>query len=198
MEEEGQMVMIRDKKALDTHLALWKDGEPADKKPIGYVLSIEGADSFITVNHMERAYAYGLRAVGPAHYGPGRYANGTDSTGHLNAMGKELLRTMDRLGMILDVTHLCDEAFWDALDLYKGPIWASHNNCRAFVDHNRQFSDEMIKALIERDAVIDDGTELGARRVYSKRHELWYGDYGEQYRSCLPIGRKCEPCGYRQ
>ncbi len=56
--------------------------------------------------------------------------------------------------MILDVTHLCDEAFWDALDLYKGPIWASHNNCRAFVDHNRQFSDEMIKALIERDAVI--------------------------------------------
>ena len=44
MEEEGQMVMIRDKKALDTHLALWKDGEPADKKPIGYVLSIESAD----------------------------------------------------------------------------------------------------------------------------------------------------------
>lgn len=58
------MVMIRDKKALEAHLALWKDGEPADKKPIGYVLSIEGADSFITVNHVERAYAYGLRAVG--------------------------------------------------------------------------------------------------------------------------------------
>ena len=70
------MAMIRDKKALEAHLALWKDGEPADKKPIGYVLSIEGADSFITVNHVERAYAYGLRAVGPAHYGPGRYANG--------------------------------------------------------------------------------------------------------------------------
>lgn len=181
--------MIRDKKALEAHLALWKDGEPADKKPIGYVLSIEGADSFITVNHVERAYAYGLRAVGPAHYGPGRYANGTDSTGHLNAMGKELLRTMDRLGMILDVTHLCDEAFWDALDLYKGPIWASHNNCRAFVDHNRQFSDEMIKALIERDAVI--GIALDAWMMVpnwvrgesnSKRHELWYGDYGEQYR----------------
>ena len=63
------MVMIRDKKALDTHLALWKDGEPADKKPIGYVLSIEGADSFITVNHVERAYAYGLRAVGPECHG---------------------------------------------------------------------------------------------------------------------------------
>ena len=57
------MVMIRDKKALEAHLALWKDGEPADKKPIGYVLSIEGADSFITVNHVERAYAYGLRRL---------------------------------------------------------------------------------------------------------------------------------------
>lgn len=82
------------------------------------------------------------------------YANGTDSSGCLNAIGKELLREMDRLGMILDVTHLCDEAFWETLSIYKGPVWASHNNCRAFVDHNRQFSDDMIKALIEREAVI--------------------------------------------
>lgn len=154
MEEDGQMVMIRDKQALESHLALWKNGEPADRKPIGYVLSIEGADSFVTVGHVVRAYENGLRAIGPAHYGPGRYANGTDSSGRLNEMGKELLRMMDSLGMILDVTHLCDDAFWDALDLYKGPVWASHNNCRAFVNHNRQFSDEMIRALIERDAVI--------------------------------------------
>lgn len=154
MEEDGQMTMIRNRAGLDTHLALWNDGQPADKKPIGYLLSIEGADSFVTVKHLERAYNYGLRAVGPAHYGPGRYANGTDSSGCLNAIGKELLREMDRLGMILDVTHLCDEAFWETLSIYKGPVWASHNNCRAFVDHNRQFSDDMIKALIEREAVI--------------------------------------------
>ena len=56
--------------------------------------------------------------------------------------------------MILDCTHLCDESFWDAIDLYKGPVWASHNNCRALVDHNRQFSDEQLKVLIERNAVI--------------------------------------------
>lgn len=154
MEEEGQMVMITNNKELDAHIQLWMNDEPNDNKPIGYILSIEGADSFVRPEFVERAYNYGLRAVGPAHYGPGRYANGTDSSGRLNSMGQELLRRMDNLNMILDVTHLCDDAFWHAMDLYKGNIWASHNNCRAIVNHNRQFSDEMIKVLAERDAVI--------------------------------------------
>jgi membrane dipeptidase len=154
MEEEGYMAMIRTKEELTTHLAAWNNGEPNDKKPIGYLLSIEGADSFITVDYVERAYQYGLRAIGPAHYGPGRYANGTDSKGRLNEQGQALLRKMDELRMILDVTHLNDDAFRHALELYKGPVWASHNNCRVFVNHNRQFSDDMIKALLERNAVI--------------------------------------------
>lgn len=154
MEEEGQMVMIKDKATLDAHLDLWNDGTPNDNKPIGYVLSLEGADSLVNVSYVERAYNYGLRAIGPAHYREGRYANGTDSGGRLNRMGQDLLKEMDRLGMILDATHLNDDAFWHALDLYKGPVWASHNNCRVFVDHNRQFSDEMINALIGRNAVI--------------------------------------------
>jgi membrane dipeptidase len=101
--------------------------------------------------HLKNA---GLRALGPAHYGPGRYAYGTDASAHLGADGKALLKKMDELGLILDVTHLCDLAFWDAMTLYKGPIWASHNNCRALVNHNRQFDDQQIKALIERGAVI--------------------------------------------
>jgi membrane dipeptidase len=61
---------------------------------------------------------------------------------------------MDRLGIILDATHLCDDSFWEALDHFKGRVWASHNNCRALVPHNRQFSDEQIRVLIERGAVI--------------------------------------------
>lgn len=155
MEGAGQMTMVRDKEELEKHLALWmNDSKPNDDKPIGYVLSLEGADSLVDIGYVERAYNYGLRAIGPAHYGPGRYANGTDSSGRLNRQGVELLREMDNLNMILDATHLNDDAFWHALELYKGPVWASHNNCRVFVDHNRQFSDDMIGALIERDAVI--------------------------------------------
>ena len=69
-------------------------------------------------------------------------------------MGRDLLKQMMELGIILDVTHLTDEAFWEALELFDGPVWASHNNCRALVPHQRQFSDEQIKVLLERDAVI--------------------------------------------
>jgi len=154
MEEEGEMRMINNITALNEHIALWMNDEPNDTKPVGYILSLEGADSIVTIQHLERAYENGLRAVGPAHYGPGRYANGTDATGHLNEQGWKLLKAMERLNMILDATHLCDDAFWDALNLFKGHVWASHNNCRTLVDHNRQFSDDMIKALVERDAVI--------------------------------------------
>src|ERR1044072_8747890 len=101
MEAAGEMVMIQNKQALEDHVALWLNDQPNDSKPIGYILSLEGADSLITLQHLETAYAYGLRAVGPAHYGPGRYANGTDATGHLNEKGKALLKKMDRLGIIL-------------------------------------------------------------------------------------------------
>ena len=154
MEEDGQLKMIRTKAELDAHVANWNDNKGDVKKAIGYILSLEGADSIVNLSYLEKAYDYGLRALGPAHYGPGRYANGTDSSGKLNQEGIALLKEMDNLHMILDATHLNDDAFWDALDRYKGPVWASHNNCRTFVDHNRQFSDDMIKALIDRDAVI--------------------------------------------
>ena len=152
MEEAGEMKQITDKKSLEESLALWKN--PDKTTPICYLLSLEGADSIISMAHLERSYKSGLRALGPAHYGEGIYANGTDSSGRLNARGVELLKAMDELEMILDMTHLNDDAFWHALDIYKGSLWASHNNCRVFVDHNRQFSDEMIKELIKREAVI--------------------------------------------
>lgn len=154
MEKQGELKQIRDWQELEAHLAYWNAGEDKSQKAIGYILSLEGADSIVSLDYLETAYENGLRALGPAHYGPGRYAYGTDSSAPLSQQGKDLLRKMDELGIILDATHLCDLAFWDALDHFQGPVWASHNNCRALVDHNRQFSDEMIKALIARGAVI--------------------------------------------
>jgi membrane dipeptidase len=154
MEEQGELKQIRNRQVLEAHLAYWNQGEDKSQKAIGFILSLEGADSLVTLDYLEKAYGYGLRALGPGHYGPGRYAYGTDASAPLSHQGKDLLRKMDDLGMILDTTHLCDLAFWDALELFQGPVWASHNNCRALVDHNRQFSDDMIKALIARGAVI--------------------------------------------
>ena len=152
MEEAGEMVQIRTGNDLEKHLQLWQN--PQKNTAVGYILSLEGADSIISMRHLEKAYDYGIRAIGPAHYGPGTYANGTDSSGGIGIKGQELLKEMERLGIILDATHLCDESFKDAMDIYNGPIWASHNNCRVFVPHNRQFSDDQITELANRDAVI--------------------------------------------
>lgn len=153
MEEAGEMVQIVDTPGLEKHVALWKNNPPPNA-PIGYILSLEGADSIRTPKHLEQSYAQGLRALGPAHYGAGRYSPGTHLPGPLTPLGRELVKEMDRLGMILDATHLSDEAFWEALELFKGPVWASHSNCRALVPDQRQFADDQIKALIDRGAVI--------------------------------------------
>lgn len=154
MEEAGEMFQITNAAQLKAHYELWNNGSSNDQKAIGYILSLEGADSIVDISYLERAYQYGLRAIGPAHYGPGRYANGTDATGKMGQMGLDLLKEMERLNFILDATHLCDDAFWQALDHFSGPVWASHNNCRTLVNHNRQYSDEQITALINRGAVI--------------------------------------------
>ncbi|SNY95479.1 dipeptidase [Flagellimonas pacifica] len=152
MEEIGEMAQITNLDQLRNHLELWKNEDA--KKPIGYILSLEGADSIVTMEHLEKSYETGLRAIGPAHYGPGTYAHGTDSVGGIGHKGKELLKKIEELNLILDATHLCDMSFWETMNVYNGPVWASHNNCRKFVDHNRQFADEQIKELINRKAVI--------------------------------------------
>src|SRR5664280_307316 len=75
MEENGEMVQIRTSNDLQKHLKLWDN--PSGNEAIGYILSLEGADSIISIDHLQKAFDYGLRAIGPAHYGPGTYAYGT-------------------------------------------------------------------------------------------------------------------------
>ncbi|MEY4485227.1 MAG: hypothetical protein RL693_2679 [Verrucomicrobiota bacterium] len=157
MEESGEMISIRNVHDLDAHLEKWQQAEDAaaiSRLPVGYILSLEGADSLMTIHDLERSWNEGLRAVGPAHYGPGVYAQGTSTEGPFPARGLELMREMDRLRMILDATHLSDDCFWQALDLYQGPIWASHHNSRSLVPHQRQLSAEMFRALVARGAVV--------------------------------------------
>ena len=156
MEAQGEMVQITNFPQLDSHVRLWQDGSVSKaEKPVGYILSLEGADSVIDFEFLEKYVANGLRAIGPAHYGPGRYAPGTGSGGGgLTSLGKDLLREMDRHNLILDVTHLTDKGFFEAIDIFQGTVWASHQNCRTHVPGERQFSDEQLKVLIERGAVI--------------------------------------------
>lgn len=175
MEEQGELIQITNRQQLDSQLTLWQNATiPNETKPIGYILSLEGADSIIDLNYLDAYYANGLRAIGPAHFGLGRYAAGTHSDGSgLTALGCDLLRKMDDLNLILDTTHLTDVGFFEAMDIFRGSVWASHQNCRALVPGERQFSDDQLRLLIERNGVIGgaldtwmlyDGFALGGQQ----------------------------------
>lgn len=152
MEADHQLQQIHTAKELEQQLKNW-NADPINT-PIGYVLSLEGADSIVSMEHLERLYEKGLRAIGPAHYGPGTYAHGTDAIGGIGTKGKSLLKKIESLKLILDATHLCDQSFWETMSHYSGPVWASHSNCRKWVPNERQFDDAQIKELISRGAVI--------------------------------------------
>lgn len=153
MVRSGVLRELHDAATLTDHVQNWLNG-PTEKLPIGYILSMEGSPPIQSPEQIEEWYNAGLRILGPAHYGPSPYCFGTGSTGGFNEDGKRLLREMERVGMLLDVTHLADESFWDALEVYHGPMLASHHNCRSLVNADRQLTDEQINALIERGAVI--------------------------------------------
>ena len=155
MEAMGEMVQITNFEDLNNQISLWNDiNIPDESKPIGYILSLEGADSLVDVSYLHKAYHYGLRAVGLSHFGPGRYAPGTKMEGEITLPGIELLKEMGKLNLILDVTHLTDKGFDQVMDIYEGPVWASHHNVRKIVPTQRQLTDLQIKKLIDRNAVI--------------------------------------------
>jgi membrane dipeptidase len=152
MESKRQLRMLRDLKSLQSHIQEWKAHQSST--PIGFILAMEGADPILSPQQVPQWWHDGLRVVGLAHYGRSAYAHGTASSGGLTPSGRELLKSMAQVGMILDVTHLADESFWEALDLFHGRVLASHNNCRSLVPGDRQFADDQLRCLIERNAVI--------------------------------------------
>lgn len=159
LEADGEIRIITDSAGLRAHISEWESWQAAGANegtfpPLGFVISMEGADPIRDPAQLEAWWGAGLRLLGPTHYGPGRYAGGTGTELGLTALGESLLREMARLGMLLDLTHFSDEAFWEAVAIYAGPVLASHNNCRKLVPHQRQFSDAQLKLIFERDGVI--------------------------------------------
>ena len=159
LEETGHVRIITALQDLDSHIADWQAWEtdksdPDNTPPLGFVISMEGADPILQPDQLEGWVNGGLRLIGLTHYGPGRYAGGTGTEIGLTELGPPLLAEMERLGVILDLTHCSDQSFWQALEHYSGLVLASHNNCRALVPHQRQFSDEQLRAIFERDGVI--------------------------------------------
>ncbi len=153
MEAAGHLRMLRDAVSLDRHWAEWQRTGGAGT-PLGFILAMEGADPILRPNDVALWWERGLRVVEPVHYGISYYAHGTGAPGGLTPHGRDLLGAMESAGMILDITHMADGSFWESLDLFHGPMMASHHNCRALVPGDRQLSDDQIRALVARGGVI--------------------------------------------
>ena len=151
-ERDGWLKMLRTSTDLKAHIDAF--AAAPESSPLGFILTMEGADPLLTPDTVEEFYEVGLRAIGLTHYGANRYGGGTRSEVGLAVDAIELLERIERLGMTVDVTHLSDVAFWQVLDRFGGRIHASHQNSRRICDWQRQFSDQQYRAVIERGGVI--------------------------------------------
>lgn len=157
-EEQGWVRILRSQADLARHRALW----PQDKTP-ALVILIEGAECIRKPGEVAFWKAQGVRLIGPA-WNRTRYCGGTREPGGLSALGVELLQAMDEQGLALDFSHMDEQAFWQALEVFQGPVCATHSNPRALLGgeglefSNRHLSDAMIRAIGARNGVI--GTVL--------------------------------------
>ncbi len=153
-EDEGEVRILRSRSDLETHVQDWTSGG----RKIGVVVSMEGADPIRTPDDLSAWVDRGLRLIGPA-WQRTRYCGGTHAPGPLTELGRDLVRAMDEHRVPLDISHLAEESFWDALDLGPALVFASHSNARALTPTDRHLSDEMIRAIGERDGIV--GLVLG-------------------------------------
>ncbi len=149
--------LIRSRAELSALRRDWDAATSAEARLVGLVLLMEGADPLPAPESVRDYYARGLRILGTSWHGT-RYGGGTRAAGPLTPLGHALLNEMAQLRMILDVSHMAEETFWQALNAFPGRVIASHSNCRVYTPTDRHLSDEMIRALAARDAVI--GTVL--------------------------------------
>jgi membrane dipeptidase len=107
---------------------------------------------------------------------------GVTHHGGLTDFGREVVREMNRLGILVDISHVSDETFYDALETSRAPMIASHSSCRALADHPRNMTDDMIRALAKKGGVIHinfacefisaDAARVSQRTPKPKQHEI--------------------------
>jgi len=149
-DQEEQVALVGDQGGLKKVLESWQDESPV----VGLVPLMEGADPIGEPVEAEWWFERGVRVVGLSWKSGTRYAGGDAMPGPLTDLGRELLDVMAELGMILDVSHLAERSFFEAIGRFEGRVVATHANPRALVPGSRQLSDDMIRRLVERDGVI--------------------------------------------
>jgi membrane dipeptidase len=132
---------------------------------IAALMGVEGGHMIASDLGVLRSYAsLGVRYMTLTHSGNDEWADSsTDTAVHngLTDFGKDVVREMNRLGMMVDISHVSDKTFYDALAVSKAPLIASHSACRAICDAKRNMTDQMIKDLAAKGGVIQINYHVG-------------------------------------
>lgn len=150
-----QFRLIRSSADLNLTLEHWNNPTESEH-PVGLVVLMEGAEGIRKLSELKEWHELGVRLIGPAWAGT-RFCGGTREPGPLTDDGRELLKAMADFNFTLDLSHMDEQSALEALDLYRGPIVATHGNCLSLLPDfpsNRQFSDRVLRGVIERDGVI--------------------------------------------
>jgi len=176
--------MVLSQNDLKEHLEVW--GNPAlPERPVGVVILMEGADGIRDADELREWHELGVRLIGLAWAGT-RYSGGTKEPGPLTDEGRVLLGAMAELGFVLDLSHMDERSALEALDIYEGPVAASHVNCLALLPDfptNRHFSDTVLRKLLERGGIIgsmpvNSFLKSGwSRKQGSRREEVTLDDF---------------------
>ncbi|MBI3153121.1 MAG: membrane dipeptidase [Chloroflexi bacterium] len=149
--------LIASSSDLNLILNHWQNPAPGESgHPVGMVILMEGAEAVRHPSELEEWYEMGVRLIGPAWVGT-RYCGGWKEPGPLTDDGRNLLAAMPDYNFILDLSHMDERAAIEALDIYRGPIVATHANCAALMPNsnsNRHLPDRIITGIIERDGVV--------------------------------------------
>ena len=139
--------------------------EARKRGKIAALIGVEGGHMINSDLRVLRDYAArGVRYMTLTHSGNDEWADSsTDKPAHngLSAFGKDVVREMNRLGMMVDISHVSDKTFYDALEVSKAPLIASHSSCRAICDAARNMTDQMIKDLAAKGGVIQINYHVG-------------------------------------
>ena len=137
--------------------------------------------------------ALGVRYLTLTHFKNNNWADSsTDKPAHngLTPFGKDVVRELNRLGMMVDISHVADKTFYDALAVTTAPVIASHSSCRAIANHPRNMTDDMLRALAKNGGVvmINYHAELPQRGVPRRQREAT-GDVVDG--ACAAMSKKC-------
>ena len=129
-----------------------KDGK------IAAIISVEGGEPLEgDIGVLRMIHRLGVRSLTLTHFPRNELGDGSgaDSGSHLTEFGRQVVEEMNRLGMLVDISHLNETGFWDVIEVTKDPVVATHSNCKALCDHHRNLTDDQIRALADNGGVMN-------------------------------------------